>query len=131
MPSRGNWKRLGQLLYERRHELGYPVREAFVEEKGLRNSRVVSDLENAKRTNFSRGTLLEIEDVYGWQRNSIQQVLDGGEPTPIQAAEGVTVRDLRPTPAKLRREIRASVDRVLDADLIRVRDFIDGLVRKD
>lgn len=129
---RGNWVKLGRLLEDRRIELGYDSREAFAEETGVASSRVLSDLENAKRTNFSRATLLGVEAAYEWKRGSIDSVLSGREPTPIEEDKGIVVQERRtPTVAQLRGEIRKSLGRLTESQLVRVRDFIAGVIDPD
>lgn len=121
---------MGKLLEQRRHDLGYRHLKTFAEEKGFKSTRVLSDLENAKRTNFSRGTLLEVEDAYAWVRGSIDSILNSGDPTTAEGQLGVRVKDLRPPPSRLRREIRELLDSVPDTELLRVRDYLYGFVNK-
>lgn len=79
------WKRLGDLLIQRRIELSprYRVRTVFAEETGL-HWRMLYDIERGKRANFPDETLAAIEVAYRWQPGSIRAVLAGGEPSPVQ-----------------------------------------------
>ncbi len=81
MTTNQDWVRLGRLLTARRIALGYPVRSKFAQARKQSHSRTISDIENAKRTNFEPGTLALIEQLYGWGTGSIDAVLKGGEPT--------------------------------------------------
>lgn len=75
------WKRLGQLLVQRRTELGYPKRLPWVRDVlGLSNDRIQSDLENARRDNYDQATLYLVEQQYQWEPGSIEKVLAGGQP---------------------------------------------------
>lgn len=77
------WRRLADLLVQRRIQLGYRQRKDFAEASGLRHDRLLFDLENAKRTNFEAGTLAKFEQLYQWAPGSISAVLNGADPTPI------------------------------------------------
>lgn len=79
----GDWKRLAELAIARRVELGYHRRAKFARARGLSHDRTLSDLENAKRTNFEPATIAQIEQIYQWAPGSVRAVLDGGNPTPI------------------------------------------------
>lgn len=81
----GNWKRLGDLLVQRRIELDprYRVREVFAAQAGI-HPRMLYDIERAKRTTFPPGTLATFEVAYQWAPGSIKRVLDGGAPLPLE-----------------------------------------------
>lgn len=132
MTPRKNWKRLGELLKERRIRLGYDSRVQFAEDTGVGSSRLLFDIEKAKRTNFSLSTLIGVEQAYEWERGSIRTVLDGGDPTPVEKPQGILVhvRDVT-NGAQLRRDVRQLLRRLTDSQLVRVRDFITGLVDQD
>jgi len=83
MTNHQDWERLGRMLLAQRVRLGYPVRAKFAEANGLSHARTVSDIENAKRTNFEPATLAQIEQLYQWQVGSVAAVLAGGDPSPI------------------------------------------------
>lgn len=83
-----DWQRLGRLLIARRVNLGHPVRSKFVKAKGLTHGRTISDVENAKRTNFEPATRALIEQLYEWRPGSLNAVLAGGEPIPVHKASG-------------------------------------------
>lgn len=78
-----HWERLGELLVQRRVELGYPNRSEFARVLNLKHTRVLSDLELAKRTNFDQTTLTAAEVYYEWEPGSIAAVLHGLDPKPM------------------------------------------------
>lgn len=82
--SKAAWRRLGQLLEQRRVELGtrYQNRALFATERGI-DYRLSYDLESGARANYRRPTLAAVEVSYGWAAGSIQDVLSGGEPVPL------------------------------------------------
>lgn len=82
------WERLGQLLINRRVELGYKTRAAFARAHNLKHDRGISDIENHARKNFSPSTIAAFEQQYEWEPGSIAAVLAGGDPTPRESAGG-------------------------------------------
>jgi len=80
------WQRLGEMLLNRRVELGGTNREAFARERGLRYSRSLFDIENGKRDNYGPAILAQMEQVYRWEAGSIKAVLEGGHP--IELSDG-------------------------------------------
>lgn len=84
-PPGPEWQRLAELLTARRVELNdaWRTRQQFCRDTGA-EYRIIHDLENAKRTNYSSSTLAIIERAYRWQPGSIRAVLDGGDPTPVE-----------------------------------------------
>lgn len=77
-----NRKRLGQAVVARRIELGMRTTKALSEEASL-TPRMLGDLENGRRDNFSGGTKAQIERALQWKPGSIDATLAGGDPTPI------------------------------------------------
>ena len=96
------WQRLGELLVRRRVELDprYQNRTVFTAERGL-DYRLAFDIEEAKRTNFRKGTLAGIAVAYGVTLDSLYAALDGGqlEPTMLQAPTP-QLRVVQPGPAE-------------------------------
>ena len=75
------WTRLGELLIQRRVQLDprYRNRRLFAIERGL-DSRLVADIERARRQNFEGVTLAAaIEAAYRLEPGSIGRTLHGGE----------------------------------------------------
>lgn len=102
------WTRLGELLVDRRVELGYPGRKRaqFARDNGLSHDRTISEIENAGRGNYESATVSQLEQVYRWGTGSIRRVLEGGDPTPL---------DLSSPPEKV--PLGANVDPDVLADL--------------
>lgn len=86
MTGEGAWKRLGELLMQRRLHLGQRNRAQFARDNGI-SDRLLSDIENGKRTNYDRATLVLIEGMYGWAGGSVAAVLAGRRPTTVTPAE--------------------------------------------
>jgi hypothetical protein len=84
------WKRLGDLLTQRRVDLDarYTRRRTFCDETGV-DYRVVSDLERARRTNFSTPMIAQLEAAYQLTRGNIGRILHGGD---IESAARTTDR---------------------------------------
>lgn len=88
-----DWQRLGDALIAARVRLGYPRRADFQRARGLSHSRTLLDLENAKRTNYDRATLIQAEQWYGLAPGNISEILAGGSaryahPNPADEREG-------------------------------------------
>lgn len=81
----GDWQRLAEQLTARRIALGYPKRLPFAKANGLSHDRTLSDLENARRTNFDGATIAQVEQVYRWKTGSLRAVLAGGDPVPLDS----------------------------------------------
>lgn len=69
-------RRLAHLLRERRVDCGYATARALAEKTKL-SERVINDLENAKRSNYSERTLFALDDALRLKRGSAQRVLSG------------------------------------------------------
>lgn len=74
-----DWGRLGQHVVARRTELGFRNRADFAAAVQV-SSRLISDIEKGRRTNFDQVTLSALEAALGWETGSVQQVVEGGEP---------------------------------------------------
>lgn len=46
--------------------------------------RLISTIETAGQTSYEAGGIWKLETALRWQRGSIQDILDGGEPTPLE-----------------------------------------------
>ncbi len=80
------WGRLGDALIQRRLDLDlhrYRSRRAFCDDRQI-DYRVIFDIENAKRSNFGRATLLDIARAYAITPESMERKLHGhGELEPV------------------------------------------------
>lgn len=81
------WRQLGERLTARRPQVDprFRNRRVFAQENRV-DYRVVFDIEKARRSNFSTGTITALEMAYRWKLGSIKKVLDGGEPDVEPAA---------------------------------------------
>lgn len=82
-----DWKRLADKVIARRVELGMHTTTALAERSKL-TPRALGDVENARRTNYTRGTKAQIEHALDWVYGSIDDILAGKDPTVV---DGVTV----------------------------------------
>lgn len=90
-----NRKRLAEAVVTRRVDLGMLTTVALAEAAGL-TARMLGDVENGRRQNFSRGAKAQIERALRWAPGSIDAVLGGSDPTPDSGNVTVT-----PTPARV------------------------------
>lgn len=77
-----NRKRLGHAVVARRTDLGMRTTKALAELADL-SPRMLGDVENGRRDNFSPGAKAQIERALQWEPGSIDAVLAGGDPTPM------------------------------------------------
>lgn len=94
--SPANWEALSLLLKSRRVELDprYANLRLFCAERGI-HYRVAWDIENCRRENFGRATLLEVDDAYGWVPKSTEAFVQAGT-RPVAAPGTPDTRDDRP-----------------------------------
>jgi hypothetical protein len=85
------WQRLGELLIRRRVEINpsYAKRSTFCTDTGL-DYRVVADIEKARRTNFSRAVIVQLEAGYQLSRGNIERILRGGDLEPAEPVAQVS-----------------------------------------
>lgn len=88
-----DWRRLADYVVDARTALGIKTREALAEQVGV-SSRVLSDIENARRTNYDRVTIASLERVLGWGTGSVTRILAGGEPLPRAGASSGSNADV-------------------------------------
>lgn len=69
------WERLGRRIAVERGRR-WRSRAAFARAAGV-SSRVVDDLENGRRNNYSDATLGAIEATLGWEPGTAQRVVEG------------------------------------------------------
>jgi hypothetical protein len=121
------WQRLGDLLIKRRIDLDhrYAKRTTFCAERDV-DYRVISDIEAARRPNFSRATLIQIENAYQLAAGNIGRIIQGGDMEPLEPATRVSKET--PAPAappqhlgeairSLRQAIEAEAGNLPDAEL--------------
>jgi transcriptional regulator with XRE-family HTH domain len=103
MTSDGNAKHLGDLIRQRRKEL--KLTQADIQEKGGPSTATLRLIEGGRHTDFRPSTSGPLERILGWSVGSIDTVLAGGDPTPIQPpgpprTEGMTKEPPRREPQK-------------------------------
>lgn len=78
-------RRVAQTLTQRRIELApeYKNLRAFSRATGV-NYKTLQRIESDADHRFSTGTLLELDQAYQLEFGSLQNMLDGGDPTPLQ-----------------------------------------------
>lgn len=79
-----DWQRIAEAVIARRVELGMKTTKALAERSFL-TSRLLGDVENARRQRYAPATLRAIELGLRWLPGSIRQVGMGGEPTPADS----------------------------------------------
>lgn len=79
MDNAQRWQRLGEMIVERRVEIGW-TQAQFSVAAGVA-AKVISDMENGRRADYQISTLVKVQTALGWATGSIQDVLAGGEPT--------------------------------------------------
>lgn len=89
-----DWDRLAEALLRRRVELGHRNRTQFAAAVGEKNDRTISDLEHARRDNYTPATLASMERIYQWEPGSIKMVLAGNDPIRTPGSPGETPADV-------------------------------------
>ncbi len=72
-------------MTRRRVALGYTSQRAFAADANM-SERTVSAIENNERPSYSRATLAKLEQGLRWTPGSVDAVLAGGDPEPIELA---------------------------------------------
>lgn len=76
------WDRLGDALIQRRIDLHFRNRRAFCDARQI-GYRLIFDVEEHRRTNFAKATLLDIARAYLITPESIERTLRGGDLEPL------------------------------------------------
>ncbi|SNS57610.1 hypothetical protein SAMN05443665_100671 [Actinomadura meyerae] len=79
------WRRLGQMVRQRRIELGFGSQASLAAEGGPSLS-VVNKIETGRGRDYTDRVIIPLEDRLGWRRGSFRSILDGGEPVLVDAA---------------------------------------------
>lgn len=80
------WQRLARLVVHRRVELGYRLQKEFTEASGIK-IRTLNNIENHRQSSYDAGTIAMLEQGLKWRPGSVDDVLEGGEPTPVDQTE--------------------------------------------
>ena len=78
------WRRLGQMVRQRRIELGFGSQASLAAEGGPSLS-VVNKIETGRGRDYTDRVIIPLEDRLGWGRGSFRAILDGGHPVLLDA----------------------------------------------
>lgn len=78
------WRRLGQMVRQRRIELGFGSQASLAAEGGPSLS-VVNKIETGRGRDYTDRVIIPLEDRLGWRRGSFRAILDGGDPVCLDA----------------------------------------------
>jgi transcriptional regulator with XRE-family HTH domain len=114
------WERLGAAVVARRVELGMLTREQLVEKSGM-SRRLLSDIENGRRTSYDPATLARVEQALQWLPGTVDRILaegdaqagDVGDADPLLRELGAMLADDSPIPPDDRQALRTIVDRLV------------------
>ena len=73
-----DWQHLAEQLVHARVSMGFTRRADLIRAKGISHDRVLNDIENARRENYTAATLVQIEQWYGLAPGNIKEILAGG-----------------------------------------------------
>ena len=88
------WEKVGDLIRQRRIELGIKQTEAVDRAGGRLSLKVWSNLENNKQTEYRALSLVGVADALDWPADAVQQILDGAdhiEPLPARPAHDAEI----------------------------------------
>ena len=77
------WERLGRLVTAGRLRQGHRSLAAFAATTGLSRTTLDS-IEHGRKQSYDPATLSTLEGALGWQAGSVERVLSGLEPQPIE-----------------------------------------------
>ena len=77
------WERLATIVGRERLRLGYRSLRAFAAESGL-SPRTLDSIEHHRKTSYDPATLSALESALGWRVGSVERVLKGLDPQPIE-----------------------------------------------
>ncbi|MEU5992386.1 helix-turn-helix transcriptional regulator [Spirillospora sp. NPDC047418] len=83
------WRRLGQIVRQRRIELGFGSQASLAAEGGPSLS-VVNKIETGRGRDYTDRVIIPLEDRLGWRRGSFRTILDGGDPVSADATAPAT-----------------------------------------
>lgn len=88
----GAWRRLGELLEQRRAQLGYGFRQRgqFLRDRGgpPPSLKTLGRIERGERAFYPASTVALLERLYGFEPGSFEAVLRGGDPVPRPVSVG-------------------------------------------
>jgi hypothetical protein len=89
------WVRLGKLVAAGRLHQGHRSLAAFAATTGLSRTTLDS-IEHARKQSYDPATLSTLEHALGWRTGSVERVLSGLDPQPVEDADLVAVTNAWP-----------------------------------
>lgn len=89
------WRRLGAAVTAERVRRGYHTLSAFARASGLSRTTVVA-IESGRKDRYSPTTIATLEHVLGWRMGSVERVLHGLDPQPVEDADLTVLVDMWP-----------------------------------
>lgn len=88
--GRDRWQVVADAMRDRREELGITQQEAIQRSEARVSSSTWSNLERAAKTSYERSKLRAVCRALGWSSDSIERIIAGQEPSPLEADDVVT-----------------------------------------
>lgn len=98
-----DWQRLAQLVVRRRGALG--LTQVEVAQRGPLSLDRVQAIEGMRSTRYRAGTIAALERALEWRHGSVEAILAGGDPTPIEGAAGEQAARQEPPPDDVRYDL--------------------------
>jgi len=92
--SAGDWERLGRLVDAERGRRGWSKRQ-LVAAVGVGKTTIDSII-HARKQSYDQTTVAGIERAFEWKPGSVDRILRGSDPQPIEDPDLVALRDLWP-----------------------------------
>jgi hypothetical protein len=81
------WNAVAEHVRDRREQLGLTQHRAVSSSEGAISLATWRNIEKAVKPPYRRSSLLAVCRVLGWTSDSIDRILDGGEPEEVDAEE--------------------------------------------
>ena len=111
------WKRLGLLVTAGRLRQGHRSIAAFAATTGLSRTTLDS-IEHGRKQSYDPATLAVLEGALGWQAGSVERILSGLEPLPVEDPDLTAVTNAWPLLSSGSRRMLA----ILATEAARTRD---------
>lgn len=106
-----DWRRLAEYVVTRRRALG--MNQDDVKAAGGPSAATVRNIEGALNKSYKPHVIGRLERALRWEQGSIDSILAGGEPTPIEAMRPAAEPGREPTVAELAAQL-AELERKLN-----------------
>lgn len=104
-----SWERVARRVHQRRLELGLTATETVDRAGDGLSAAVLSLIENARKDRYSARTIAALCRGLAWSSDSVERILDGGEPTETAGPDRTIEERLAVIEAELV-ELRALVE---------------------